>query len=105
MIKYISIFQLKQDYDPEETYQMWLKEHVPYVKKVMKPELEGYIVGRVVESMTEGSQFFGTVQLSYRNLEDCKKAWARLQANRKDEFMRRITNIRKVIIEERDVFD
>jgi len=105
MVKYINIFQLKQGYDPEESYQIWIKEHVPYIKKMMKPELKGYIIGRVVENMTEGRQFFGNVQLSFSNLEDCKKAWDRFTANGPDEFMNRITNTRRVIIEERDVFD
>jgi len=105
MVKYISIFQLKQGYDAEESYQIWIKEHAPYIKKVMQPELKGYIIGRVIENMTEGKEFFGSVQLSFNSVKDCKKSWDRLTANPPDEFMNRITDIRKVIIEERDVFD
>ena len=48
MVKFISTFSLKPDYDPDETYQIWVKEHVPYVKKVMIPELRQYVIGRVL---------------------------------------------------------
>jgi hypothetical protein len=102
MIKVISTFGLKPGYDPEETYQLWIKEHIPYVKKTMYPELKGYVIGRVVHSLT-GGEFYGTVQLSYRTLDDAKKAWGRLLANPPDEFTKRITDIRRVIIDEKDV--
>ena len=104
MVKYISIFQLKQGYDAEETYQIWIKEHVPYVKKTMEPELKGYVVGRVVQNRTEGKEFFGSVQLSFSNLSDAIRAWSRLAENPPDELMNRITDVRRVIVEENDVF-
>ena len=103
MIKYISIFRLKPGYDPEESYQLWIKEHVPYVKKMMHPELKGYVTGRVIHNMTQGEEFYGTVQLSYTTLDDANRAWNRLRANPPDEFMNRITDIRRVMIEERDM--
>jgi hypothetical protein len=102
MIKIISTFALKSGYDPEESYQLWIKEHVPYVKKTMHPELKGYIVGRVVHGLS-GGEFFGSVQLSYNTLDDAKTAWSRILANPPDEFMKRITDVRRVIIEEKDV--
>jgi hypothetical protein len=102
MIKLISTFALKPGYDPEETYQLWIKEHIPYVKKMMSPELKGYVIGRVLHSLT-GGEFYGAVQLSYNTLEDAKKAWSRLFNNPPDEFTKRITDIRRVIIDEKDV--
>ena len=102
MVKVISTFGLKPGYDPEETYQLWIKEHVPYVKKTMHPELRGYVIGRVVQSVT-GGEFFGAVQLSFETAEGAKRALNRLLASSEDDFMRRITDFRRVIIEERDV--
>ncbi len=102
MIKILSIFALKPGYDPKESYQLWIKEHVPYVKKTMYPELKGYIVGKVVHGLSSGD-FFGSVQLSYNTLDDAKTAWSRILANPPDEFMKRITDVRRVIIEEKDV--
>ena len=101
MIKILSIFALKPGYDPEESYQLWVNEHVPYVKRMM-PELKGYIVGKVVHGLSRG-EFFGSVQLSYNTLDDAKTAWSRILANPPDEFMKRITDVRRVIIEEKDV--
>jgi hypothetical protein len=102
MIKLISTFGLKPGFDPEETYQLWIREHVPYVKKTMHPELKGYVVGRVVHSLT-GGEFYGAVQLSYNTLDDAKRAWSRLLANPPDEFTKRITDIRRIIIDEKDI--
>jgi len=104
MVKYISIFRLKPGYDPQESYQIWMNEHVPYVKEVMSPELTGYVVGRVVHDMTNEEKFFGSVQLSFENLDDAKKAWEKMFNNPPDELYKRITDIRRVIIEETDVF-
>lgn len=104
MVKYISIFRLKPGYDPQETHQIWMNEHIPYVKEVMSPELTSYVVGKVIHNMTEGETFFGSVQLGFRSLEDAKRAWDRMLANPPDRFYERITDIRRVIIEETDVF-
>ena len=103
MIKYISIFRLKPGFDSEESYKLWIEEHVPYVKKIMHPELKGYVTGRVIHTMTQGEEFYGTVQLSYSTLDDATRAWDRLRANPPDEFMNRITDVRRVIIEEKDM--
>ena len=102
MVKVISTFGLRPGYDPEETYQLWTKEHVPYIKKTLHPELRGYVIGRVVQSVT-GGVFFGAVQLSFETAEAAKRAMNRLLASPEDEFMKRITDFRRVIIEERDV--
>ena len=102
MVKVISTFGLRPGYDPEETYQLWIKEHVPYIKKTLHPELRGYVTGRVVQSVT-GGEFFGAVQLSFEAAEGAKRAMNRLLASPEDEFMKGITDFRRVIIEERDV--
>ena len=39
MLKRIRTFGVKPGYDPEETYQLWIKEPVPYSKK-LRPELK-----------------------------------------------------------------
>jgi len=103
MIKLISTFGLKPGYDPEETYQLWIKKHVPYIKKLMSPELKGYVIGRVVHNPGKGENFFGSVQLSYSTLDDALKAVARLLSNPPDEFMKRMADVRRVIIEEEDM--
>lgn len=102
MVKLISTFCLKPGYDPEESYQLWIREHVPYAKKMMSPELTGYVIGRVLYSLT-GGEFFGAVQLSYKTLDDAIRAIGRLLTNPPDEFMNRIKDLRRVIIEEENV--
>jgi hypothetical protein len=101
MINVISTFSLKPGYDPEETYKLWTEEHIPYVKKMLSPELQGYVIGRVVHNLT-GGEFYGGVRLSFRSLEDAKMAFGRLLTH-PDEFTARICNIRRIIVEERDV--
>lgn len=102
MIKLISTFALKDEYDPEETYQLWIKEHIPYVKKMLLPELRGYVIGRVRRSLT-GGEFYGAVQLSFNTLEEALRASNRLFSNPPDEFTKRVTDFRRVVIEEKDV--
>jgi len=102
MIKLISTFALKPEYDPEDTYQLWIREHVPYVKKTLLPELQGYVIGRVRRSVT-GGEFYGAVQLSFKTLEDAVRASSRLFSNPPDEFTKRVTDFRRVIIEEKDM--
>jgi len=104
VVKYVSIFKLKAGADAEETDRVWMHEHVPYVKEVMSPELTSYVVGKVVHDMTEGETFYGSVQLGFRSLEDAKRAWDRMLAKPPDRFYECITDIRRVIIEETDVF-
>ena len=103
MVKLITTFRLKPGFDPDESYQLWINKHVPYVKKMMSPELQGYIVGRVLHTPGKGEEFFGAVQLSFDTIEDSKRALNRLLTGPEDEFMKRITDFRRVVIEERDV--
>jgi hypothetical protein len=102
MIKLISTFGVKAGYDPEETYQLWIKEHVPYIKKLM-PELRGYVIGRVVHNPGKEENFFGSVQLSYSTLDDALRAVGRLLSNPPDEFMKRMADVRRVIIKEENM--
>ena len=101
MVKVISTFSLKPGYDPEETDKLWTEDHVPHVKKILSPELQGYVIGRVVHNLT-GGEFYGGVRLSFHSLEDAKRAFGRLLAH-PDEFTARICNIRRIIVEERDL--
>lgn len=101
MISVISTFSLKQGYNPEETCNLWVEEHVPYVKKMLSPELQGYVTGRVVQNLT-GGDFFGSVRLSFRSTEDAARAFGRL-LGQPDEFINRICDIRRVIVEETNV--
>lgn len=103
MIKLISTFRLKPGFDPDESYQLWMNKHVPYVKKIMHPELKGYVIGRVLHNPAKGDEYFGAVQLSYNTLDDAIRALGRLLASPEDEFMKRITDFRRVIIEERNM--
>ena len=101
MIKVISTFGLKPEYDPEETYKIWLNEHVSHVKKTLAPELKKYVIGRVLHNLT-GGEFYGGVQLSFSSLEDATRAMNRL-LDRPDEFTKRICDIRRIIIEEKEI--
>lgn len=101
MISVISTFSLKPGYDPDETYKLWREEHVPHVKKTLSPELQGYVIGRVVHNLT-GGEFYGGVRLSFNSLEDAKRAFDRL-LNHPDAFTARICDIRRIIVEERDI--
>ena len=102
MVKIISTVSLKPGYDPDETYRIWVKEHVPYVKSVYSG-LQGYVIGRVLHSLS-GGEFYGVAQLSYETLDDAIRAQNRtLVINPPDEFLRRTTDARRVIIQEEDV--
>ncbi len=101
MIKLITTFRLKPGFDPEESYRLWIKKHVPYIKKRMHPELKGYVIGRVIYN--PGDEFFGAAQLSFDTLEDSRTALNRLLTGPEDEFMKRITDFRRVVVEEKDV--
>jgi hypothetical protein len=103
MVKFLSIFALKPGYDPEETHRLWVEEHVPYVKREMAAELRGYVIGRVLYSLT-GGEFYGAVQLTYDNLADALRAQGRtLTENPPDEFMNRLTDHRRLVIQEHDI--
>jgi uncharacterized protein (TIGR02118 family) len=101
MVKLITTFRLRPGFDPEESYQLWMEKHVPNVKKRMCPELKGYIVGKVIHN--PGEEFFGAAQLLFDSVEDSKRALNRLLTGTEDEFMKRINDFRRVVIEERDV--
>lgn len=101
MVKLITTFRLKPGFDPEESYRLWIERHVPNVKERMRPELKGYIVGRVIYN--PGDEFFGAAQLSFDTIEDSKRALNRLLTGTEDEFMKRIIDFRRVVIEEKDV--
>ncbi len=101
MVKLITTFRLKPGFDPEESYQLWIEKHAPNVKKRMHPELKEYIVGRVIHN--PGDIFFGAAQLSFDTVEDSTRALDRLLTGPEDEFMKRITDFRRVVIEEREM--
>jgi uncharacterized protein (TIGR02118 family) len=103
MVKLITTFRLKTGFDPDESYQLWINKHVPYVKETMSPELKEYIVGRVLHTPGKGEEFFGAAQLYFDGVEDAKRALNKLLTGPEDEFMKRITDFRRVVIEERDV--
>jgi hypothetical protein len=63
MFKFAAVFAMKPGLDPEETYQIWLKDHVPYVRKTQLPELKKYVIGRVIHNVP-GENFYGAVQIS-----------------------------------------
>lgn len=101
MVKLITTFRLEPGFDLEESYQLWIEKHVPNVKKRMYPELKGYVIGRVIHNPRD--EFFGAAQLSFDNIEDSKRALDKLLNGPEDEFMKRITDFRRVVIEEIDV--
>lgn len=103
MVKFFSIFALKPGYDPEETHRLWVNEHMPYVKKIMAAELRGYVIGRVLHSLT-GGEFYGAVQLLYDSLADALRSQSRtLTENPPDDFMNRCTDHRRLVIQEHDI--
>ncbi len=104
MFKLISTFGLKPGFAPEDTWQLWMKQHVPYIKKIM-PELKGYVVGRVVHNPGKEENFYGAVQLSFATLDDALNSVGRLLANPPDEFMQRMADVRRVIIEEKNMME
>lgn len=103
MVKTISTLSLKPGYDPNETYQIWLKDHVPYVKR-NSTGMKRYVIGRVVHNLT-GGEFYGAVQITYETLEDAIRSGNNVWEHGPDEFMKRTTNVRRVIIQEEDVTD
>ena len=113
MVKVVSIFKLKPGFDPEDSYRLWLEEHTVNVKVKLKPELKKYVIGRVVTNLGEKIEDFGfgVVELFFEDTDSALRAMNRLwsvpgQARHNveyDEFTRRITVLKRAIIEEREI--
>ena len=103
-LKTICTLSLKSGYDPDETYQLWVKDHVPYVKQSTSG-IRRYVVGRALPNSLTGKEIFGVVQFTYGNLEDAIKAGNRVWAHGPDEFMNRTAIVTRVIIREKDVMN
>ena len=105
MVKLVTMFKLKPDFDPEESYKLWSEIHTAYIKKIFAPELKKYVIGRVVRQATpgqEGEDFFGVVQCTFENADDAQNAVKKV-LNAPDEFQNRIGESHRVVIEEKEI--
>ena len=103
MVKLITIFKLKPGFDPDDCYKLWKEDHTEYVKGKLKPELKKYAIGRVVNTPGGQTEDFGIVQLSFEDLDSALSALNRLWSSPEDEFMRRVPDWRRWIIEEEEI--
>ena len=51
MSKVVTLCSAKPGFDIEETYQLWYKNHRPYAKKYLSPELRKYRFSTVIRTL------------------------------------------------------
>jgi len=49
MVKFIAVIRIKPGYDPEETWQIWTKEHAPRTKKTLGADVKKYTIHQTAE--------------------------------------------------------
>ena len=97
MVRFLSTFRLKDGYDPDETYRIWLEIHAPAVKKRYAGLLKRYVISKITRASEDDSDYFGMAQLWFDDLETAIKA-RKDAGTHTDEFTERITDSRRVIV-------
>lgn len=110
MVRYHGMFGLNRGFDPDETWEVWIKEHAPWARKLMLPEVRRYTIARVIYRFDDMADYgiyddiFGMTQIYFDDVESCKRAMNRILEGPKDEFMlTRENNLRSIIMEEREI--
>ena len=99
MVKFLAIITLKPEYDPDETWKIWVKEHAPVSKKGLQPEVRKYTLHRVVGTMTEKTRIFGVAEMLFDDAASCQRAMSRNLAKPLDEFRKRVAHVDRVVLE------
>jgi hypothetical protein len=102
MVKFMGIFRLKEEYASDESFKLWRDSHTKWAKKHLKPELKKYTIGRVIDSFGD-AEIHGVSQIEFEDLASARRAMERLRASPPDEFLSRIAEVKRIVIEEESV--
>ena len=103
MVKYMAIWSLRSGLDPNETWKLWREKHAVWAKEILRPELRKYTIARVIDSFGE-VDIYGIAQLSFDDVDSARVAINRLLSGPRDEFAaERVTNVRRIIVEEAEI--
>jgi uncharacterized protein (TIGR02118 family) len=102
MIKYVGISRLKSGYDRDETWELWRTKHTTWVKDIMRPELKRYIINRVVKTVSD-NDIFGFAEMLFDDVESFERAFNRILCKGPDEFMQRLQNVDRILLEYEEV--
>ena len=106
MVKFITTFRLKPGFDREESYRLWKEEHVPkFVEMLKGTGARKYVIAKLLSAPDGGTEFFGTAEIWYDNLEDAMKATKYSVARRDSAFTERITDMRRVYVLDEEEID
>jgi uncharacterized protein (TIGR02118 family) len=82
MIRLMAIFDLEEPYDPEERWNFWQEQHVPFAKEIFKGLARRYRTSMVTNADPDTETIYGMVELWFDNLEDAKKGFIILSEGR-----------------------
>lgn len=103
MVKYMGIWSLKPGFDPDETFRLWREKHTVWSKAKLLPEAKKYTIARVIDTLGQ-TDIYGMSQIVFEDVESARRALNRVFSSPPDEFMaERVTNIRKIIVQEEEI--
>lgn len=111
MIKVMAICSAKPGKNVEEVYQLWKRTHPAYAKKYLLPELRKYKFDKIISSVKvisdkgelAGEINVGIPELYFDDIESAQRAFARMNANPPDEFLKSIQIHSRLIVEEEEI--
>jgi len=102
MVKFIAVIRIKPGYDPDETWQIWTKEHAQRTKKTLGADVRKYTIQRVIKPLND-TDVFGVAEMLFDDLATCERAMKRVWAAEPDEFWRRCARVDRVVVEGMDI--
>jgi len=102
MVKFMGIFRLKPEYASEDSFNYWRDRHTKWAKEHLKPELKKYVIGRVIHTFGDAG-IHGVSQMEFEDLDSARRAMERMIASPRDEFLSRIEEVKRIVIQEEDV--
>lgn len=103
MIKWVGSFSLQPGLDPEANYKFWIETHVPATKKLLGSRLKKYLINRVIENVKGEPAVFGSAELWFDDIETARQAVHEMVNTPPTDFITRMTNLRIVIVEEKEI--
>ena len=82
MIRLIAIFDLEEPYDPEERWDFWQEQHVPFAKEKLDGLIRRYRTSMVTNPDVDTEPVFGMAELWFDSLEEAKKGLGILSKER-----------------------
>ena len=108
MIKYLSSFRIKPEFDPEETYRIWVESHAPAFREKYAGRLKKYTIYRIQGVSEADAGLYGMVEFRFDDMETAKKVIDEVKQDisaRPDGFAQRITDFRRMFVLEKTEID